>query len=115
MDASALCTTAQVSGNASTVSLLSVIIPMQHQLTETLQQSIRLLQVHSTSDTSHAISTYEGESYENVAESLREITQVLLLANWIPNFTLLSTVTQLHSAAREWHESYGSRIDYWEV
>lgn len=113
-DASALDTTTQVSGNATTVDLLSVIVQTQ-QLAETLRQSTRPLHVHSTSDTSHAIPTFEGESYENVAEWLREIERVALLANWTPNLTLLNAVTRLHGAARDWHKSYGSRIDDWEV
>lgn len=113
--ASALGTTTPVSGNATTVVLLSVIVQTQQQLAETLRQSTRPLHVHSTSDTSHAIPTFEGESYENVAEWLREIERVALLANWTPNLTLLNAITRLHGAARDWHKSYGSRIDDWEV
>ncbi|XP_049276198.1 uncharacterized protein LOC125760327 [Rhipicephalus sanguineus] len=72
------------------------------------------IQIHSTSDTSSSIPTFEGTPQQSAHEWIAQVERIAALAHWTPSLTLVTAASRLTGSAKDWHSAYGSQHDTWE-
>ncbi|KAH7941649.1 hypothetical protein HPB49_015851 [Dermacentor silvarum] len=72
------------------------------------------IHVHSTSDTSSAIPTYDRVPQECAQRWIAQVERIAALAHWTSSLTLACAANRLTGSARDWQSANGSRYETWE-
>ncbi|KAH9364807.1 hypothetical protein HPB48_007098 [Haemaphysalis longicornis] len=95
--------------------LMAMMVESQVTIAECLARAQQPLQVHSTSDTSTAIAFFDGSVRADVKAWTAETERIASLAHWTPSLTLVNAISRLKGPARDWHTSYGRKIETWDA
>ncbi|KAL1422822.1 hypothetical protein MTO96_021682 [Rhipicephalus appendiculatus] len=67
-----------------------------------------LIQIHSTSDTSSSIPTFDATPQQSAQVWIAQVEKIAALAHWTSSITLATAATRLTGCAKDWHSAYGT-------
>ncbi|KAH7935138.1 hypothetical protein HPB52_004487 [Rhipicephalus sanguineus] len=104
-------------GEPSMAQILAALVNTQALLANSLSRgppTTSPIQIHSTSDTSSSIPTFDGTPQQSAHEWIAQVERIAALAHWTPSLTLVTAANRLTGSAKDWHSAYGSQHDTWE-
>ncbi|KAL1429730.1 hypothetical protein MTO96_015838 [Rhipicephalus appendiculatus] len=104
-------------GEPSMAQILAALVNTQALLANSLSRgppTTSPIQIHSTSDTSSSIPTFDGTPQQSAHEWIAQVERIAALAHWTPSLTLVTAASRLTGSAKDWHSAYGSQHDTWE-
>ncbi|KAL1417167.1 hypothetical protein MTO96_000650 [Rhipicephalus appendiculatus] len=101
-------------GEPSMAQILAALVNTEALLANSLSKgapTMSLIQIHSTSDTSSSIPTFDGTPQQSAHEWIAQVERIAALAHWTPSLTLVTAAIRLTGSAMDWHSAYGSQHD----